>query len=84
MYNKRFGLTVRITRHARERMKERGVSEGELFLLLENGKIKHKDAQRCWVYGALPGRKDNPVCAAVVLEDELVVKTVMIRWEVLE
>ena len=84
MYSKRFGLNVRITRHAMQRMKERKVSEDELFLLLKNGHIKRKDAQRCWVYAALPGREDNPVCAAIVLEDELIVKTVMIRWEVLE
>ncbi len=44
----------------------------------------HKDDRRLWVYHELEGRDDNLVCAAVVLEDAVVVKTVMIRWEVVE
>ncbi len=84
MLSKRFGLPVRITRHARERMRERSISKEELLELLECGEVRKKDAQRMWVYHEFTGRDDNLVCAAVVKEQVLVIKTVMIRWELVE
>ena len=84
MFSRRFGLPVRITRHAAARMMERRISEDDLLAVLEWGEVRHKDERRFWVYHALAGRDDNLVCAAVVAEDALVVKTVMIRWEVME
>ncbi|MCG5504564.1 DUF4258 domain-containing protein [Ectothiorhodospira variabilis] len=51
--------------------------------LLETGQVRHKDHTRLWVAKAMEGRHDNLVCAAVVVEDRLVVKTVMhhFQWE---
>ena len=83
MFSKRFQREVQVTRHARERLNQREISESELFELLEMGAIKEKDASHLWIAKHLENRQDNLVCAAVVLEDNLVVKTVMhhFAWE---
>jgi len=60
-------------------MKERSVDEALLRDLIEKGTVKDKDAVRKWIYGAFPERVDNLVCVAVVLEEAVVVKTVMIN-----
>jgi hypothetical protein len=38
---------------------------------------RFKDDTHFWAYKRLPGRTDNLVCAVLVLEDAVVVKTVM-------
>ena len=83
MFCRRFERQVHITRHAPERMLERNISEEQLIELLETGDTRFKDYTRLWIAKAFPKRTDNLVCAAVVLEDLLVVKTVMhhFDWE---
>lgn len=83
MFCQRFGLEVHVTRHARERMVQRGITEALLCELLETGQTRYKDETRLWVAKAMEGRHDNLVCAAVVLEDRVIVKTVMhhFQWE---
>ena len=64
-------------------MAEGGIAESELLDLLEDGVTRYKDDARLWIAKEVPGRNDNLVCAAVILEDKLVVKTVMhhFQWE---
>ena len=83
MHCKRFGLEVYITRHARERMAQRNIADAELSVLLEAGETRYKDDIRLWVAKYFRGRMDNLLCLAIVLEDRLVVKTVMhhFSWE---
>jgi len=81
IFSKRFARAVVLTHHARERMDERGIDEKVLLDVLESGECKYKDDCRLWVYKKVIGRDDNLVCAAIVLENCLIVKTVMIRWE---
>lgn len=83
MYCKRFQLNVHVTRHARERMTQRQISESVLSDLLESGELRYKDERRLWVAKHVPDRADNLLCVAVVLEDRLIVKTVMHHfcWE---
>ena len=83
LYSVRFGKRISITRHARERMAQRAIGDNVLVELLERGRIRYKDSRRAWVAMAFDGRNDNLLCAAVSVEDELVVKTVMhrFRWE---
>ncbi|AXY43645.1 DUF4258 domain-containing protein [Halomonas sp. JS92-SW72] len=83
MQSKRFGLPVHVTRHAAERMTERKISQIELVDLIDTGMPRYKDDTRLWVAKEFKGRADNLICAAVVLEDRLVVKTVMhhFKWE---
>lgn len=84
MFCKRFGLEVYFTRHARERMVQRRISENEMIDILETGEIRYKDSVRLWIAKHMPERKDNLICAAIALEDRLIVKTVMhhFQWEV--
>lgn len=35
-----------------------------------------------WLYKAYAGRHDNLLCVAAVIEQAVVVKTVMHRWEI--
>ena len=81
MYAQRFGLEVYITRHARERMLQRHISEALLSVLLETGQTRYKDDTHLWIAKIVAGRSDNLICAAVVLEDRLIVKTVMHHFQ---
>ena len=81
MYSERFGLNVHVTRHARERMVQRTIDDPILDDLLETGETRFRDEVRLWIAKAVPGRDDNLICAAVILEDRLVVKTVMHHFE---
>ena len=83
MYSLRFERTARITRHARQRMQQRQIDDGLLAELIEHGECRYKNSQHLWIADHFEGRDDNLICAAVVLETELVVKTVMHKfvWE---
>ncbi|MDR5899827.1 DUF4258 domain-containing protein [Halomonas vilamensis] len=83
MFCQRFGLEVHVTRHAWERMAQRKITRELLLDVLETGDIRYKDTQRLWVAKEIFERDDNMVCAAIMLEDRLVVKTVMhhFSWE---
>jgi hypothetical protein len=80
----RFQRNVKITRHARQRMSERGISHDLLSDLIETGSAKYKDEHRLWLSKSYSDRDDNLICAAVVLEEEVIVKTVMHRWQLVE
>ena len=77
----RFHRPIQITRHAKERMAERGISEALLLDLIETGKAKHKDDTRLWLFKHYPERDDNLICAAAVLEDCIIIKTVMHHFQ---
>ncbi len=79
-HSARFGMDVVVTDHARDRMKKRDVSDAVLQQVVENGEVKYKDASHLWVYEHIEGREDNLICAAMVIENVVVVKTVMINW----
>lgn len=83
MNSKKFGLQIQITYHAHKRMTERRISEDLLKEIIETGQTRYKDESRLWIYKHIEGRDDNLICAAVVLEDKLVVKTIMhhFQWE---
>ena len=49
MYSERFGKTIPITDHARERMAARGIDEVLLMDLMETGELKHRDETRIWI-----------------------------------
>ncbi|MGM0703502.1 MAG: DUF4258 domain-containing protein [Pseudomonadota bacterium] len=81
MYCKRFQRQIHASRHARERMAEREISELMLSTLLEQGTVRYKDDPRLWIAMKMEDRDDNLICAAVTLEDKLIVKTVMHRFQ---
>lgn len=80
-FSKRFGKNVWITHHARESMLRRSVDVATLERVIEEGEIKHRDTMNLWVFKHIQGRADNLICAAVVEQTAVVVKTVMINWE---
>ena len=64
-------------------MAKRHISDALLCDLLEKGQTRYKDSKRLWIALNYADRNDNLICAAVVLEEKLVVKTVMhpFCWE---
>lgn len=83
MQSLRFGYPVIVTRHAAQRMAERSVSDALLLRVIDEGAIRYKDATHLWAWLDVPGRNDNLMCAVLVLDDALIVKTVMHHWELL-
>lgn len=62
-------------------MAERAISETDLVTVIDRGKTRYHDATHLWAYRHFPARNDNLVCAVLVLEDVVVVKTVMHHFE---
>jgi len=58
-------------------MRQRAISVAELQEVIDHGDTRFKDETHLWVYMNLSSRSDNLVCAVLVLEDAVVVKTVM-------
>lgn len=81
MLSVRFSRPVVITKHAQSRMVERNISEAMLLELIETGTEKYKDPMHLWIYKSFAGRSDNLLCVAVVLENEVIVKTVMHHFQ---
>jgi hypothetical protein len=77
MFSVRFKKPVVLTHHAISRMKQRSISLDELLLVVDTGDMRFKDDTHLWAYKHVPGRTDNLVCAVLVLEDAVIVKTVM-------
>lgn len=70
-----------VTRHARLRMAERNIDDALLLNVIDHGETKYRDATHLWAYKAFPERCDNLLCAVLVLEDAIVIKTVMHHFE---
>jgi Domain of unknown function (DUF4258) len=83
VFSARFNRQVIATRHAQERMQERNISDALLLRMIDEGKTRYSDSQRLWAWLEVPGRDDNLLCAVLVLEHVVVVKTVMHRFEVM-
>jgi len=80
-FSKRFGKNVWITRHARDSMQKRGIDDATLEQVIEEGEVKRRDEVNSWVFKHIHGRADNLICAAVVEDTAVMIKTVMISWE---
>jgi Domain of unknown function (DUF4258) len=81
MFSLRFNRPVVLTRHALQRMAERHVDETTLLRVIDHGQTRYSDANRLWAWLQVPGRGDNLLCAVLVLETAVIVKTVMHHWE---
>lgn len=80
-FSKRFGKNVWLTNHARESMQRRNIDVATLERVIEEGEIKRRDEVNLWVFTHIQERADNLICAAVVKQAAVVIKTVMINWE---
>ena len=83
MFSDRFNRTIIVTRHAAQRMVEREISADLLLQVIETGQIRRSDMARLWVWLRVPQRNDNLLCAVLVMEDAVIVKTVMHHWELM-
>lgn len=68
---------------AQMRMDERGINDTLLLDVIDSGETRYWDATHLWVFKDFSERSDNLLCAVLVLEDRLVVKTVMHHFEVI-
>ena len=83
MHSARFDRPVIVTRHAALRMAERDISDALLLQVIDEGATRYSDPTHLWAWMDVAGRADNLVCAVLVLESAVVVKTVMHHWELL-
>lgn len=83
MFSSRFQRPIVISSHARIRMAERDISEAMLLEVIDSGDTRYKDATHLWAFKEFPERHDNLLCAVLVLEGQVVVKTVMHHFTVL-
>ena len=81
MYSQRYQLNVVVTVHARERMQSRQVDDALLLEIIESGIDKDAGNGHHWLYKYFPGRHDNLLCVAAVIDNVFVVKTIMHYWE---
>ena len=64
-------------------MLERLISEEMLAEVIDNGETRYRDASYLWAFKEFPERHNNLLCAVLVLEDAVIVKTVMHHFSVL-
>jgi len=83
MFSVRFQLPIILSNHAKIRMVERDISAATLLEVIDSGDTRYKDAAHLWAFKEFPERHDNLLCAVLVLEDYVVVKTVMHHFAVL-
>ena len=81
MRSTRFQMRVVLTEHAKARMVERDLSTALILDIIDTGIQKDAGGTHCWLYKHFSDRQDNLLCVAVVIDNVLVVKTVMHRWE---
>ena len=81
MHSVRFHLPVVLTEHAKSRMQERGVGEALIVEIIDTGTLKDAGSGHYWLYKHIDSRDDNLLCVAAVIDNVVVVKTIMHHWE---
>ncbi|MGZ8175902.1 MULTISPECIES: DUF4258 domain-containing protein [Methylobacter] len=80
MHSQRFNKFIHLTEHAQKRMIERDISMELLIDLIETGALSYKDDKHAWIAKFYQHRTDNLLCAAVVIDQTVIVKTVMYHF----
>ena len=80
MYSQRFNKAIHLTEHAKKRMIERDISMELLSNLIETGQLNYKDDKHAWIAKHFQHRTDNLLCAATVIDQEVIVKIVMYHF----
>jgi hypothetical protein len=80
-HSNRFAKTVWLTNHAIESMAKRRVALDEVQTLIEQGAFVQKSDGHGWIAYHFGARNDNLVCAAIVNDQSVIVKTVMVNWK---
>ena len=84
MHSERFQKPIRLTHHVQRRMDKREVSIERLLDLIDTGELTWKNTQDAWIHKHYPDRTDNRLCAAVLIGQAVIVKTVMVDWQPVE
>ena len=81
MHSTRLNLQVILAEHARVRMEERNIHAALVLEIIDSGTLKEAGNSHYWLYKQLPDRTDNLLCMAAVVDNVVVVKTIMHHWE---
>ena len=81
MLSARFGLPIVLTEHAKLRMAERDIDAELVLEIIDTGTLKNAGGSHYWLYKHLSGRTDNLLCVAAVVDNVVVVKTLLHHWE---
>ena len=81
MQSARFGLPIVLTEHAKLRMAERDIDADLVVEIIDTGTLKNAGGSHYWLYKHLTERTDNLLCVAAVVDNVVVVKTIMHHWE---
>lgn len=81
MQSRRFGgLSIVLTPHALQRAQERRISLDLIQDIIDHGVQMEANPGHFWFYKHVADRADNLLCVAVVIDNVLVIKTVMHHW----
>lgn len=81
LVSKRFnGLEIVLTIHAQQRAQERRMSHQIIQDIIDNGEQKEASPGHYWFFKYYPERDDNLLCIAAVVDNVLIIKTVMHHW----
>ena len=81
LHSARFGLPIVLTEHAKLRMAERQIDEALIANIIDTGTLKDAGRSHYWLYKHFDDRNDNLLCVAAVIDNAVVVKTIMHHWE---
>ena len=81
MHSLRFNLPVVLTEHARLRMAERQMDAALILEIIDTGTVKEAGGAHYWLFKHIVNRADNLLCVAAVVDNVVVVKTIMHHWE---
>jgi len=71
---------VWLTNHAIEAVAKRNIKLEEVKHLIESGDYKKSKEKQGWIYFDFPERDDNLICAAIINENAIIIKTIMVNW----
>jgi hypothetical protein len=81
MHSIRFNMPVVLTEHAKLRMAERQIDAVLVLEIIDTGILKDAGNSHYWLYKKINERADNLLCVAAVIENAVVIKTIMHHWE---
>lgn len=74
------GLPIVVTAHAQQRAQERNISQELIQDIVDTGTQQEAGPGHFWFVKQYPERDDNLLCVAAVIDNVLVIKTVMHHW----
>ena len=81
MHSVRFNMPVVLTELAKLRMAERQIDAVLILEIIDTGTLKDAGNSHYWLYKNISERADNLLCVAAVIENAVVIKTIMHHWE---